>query len=60
MLKQLLVYNNEGNFVEPWDLWKHLRVGTFVTELHCWVYKADKHRKVSHPCNIQCTVVFQS
>lgn len=51
MLKQLPVYNNEGHLVEPWNLWKHLRIGTLVTlnaELHCWVYKSDKRRKV---CN---------
>lgn len=49
-LRQLLVYDTEGNLVPTYDMWKHLRPGTLVTlnaDLVCWVYNDEaKHHKV--------------
>ena len=60
-LRQLPVYNTEGNLVPTYEMWKHLQPGTLITlntDLVCWVYNDEaKHCKVCHcslmnKCNI--------
>ena len=50
-LRQLPVYNTDGDLVPTQNLWKELRPGTLVTlnaDLVCWIYDdKDKRRKVN-------------